>query len=273
MATSYPGNLDNFSNPSGTDYQNSVIIPHAEAHTNLNDAVEAIEAALGILPQGPFATVRARLEDIEADIAALGSSIVASLADNSVAGTKLQNLTVTEGKIADNSISGQKIKASAITSDKILPAAVSTDKIADDAVTYSKLANSSKVLLTRVANQVITATTSAYISWGTKPGSVDTDGFVSGLPNTTISIPTGKAGVYLIVATVAGFANNISDYVQVEVSTGSANFRDGVGGGSATCVAIADIAVGGTVKIAAFNGNASSMNATGRVMMIKLFDA
>lgn len=46
MATNYPGSLDNFTNPLSTDSQNSP--SHSEQHANANDAIEAIEAKLGV---------------------------------------------------------------------------------------------------------------------------------------------------------------------------------------------------------------------------------
>lgn len=48
MATAYPGALDNFANPAATDPMNSAAVPHAAQHANANDAIEAIEALLGI---------------------------------------------------------------------------------------------------------------------------------------------------------------------------------------------------------------------------------
>jgi hypothetical protein len=47
MPTSYPSNIDNFTNPTATDTLDSATVPHASQHTNINDAVEAIETALG----------------------------------------------------------------------------------------------------------------------------------------------------------------------------------------------------------------------------------
>lgn len=44
MATNFPGSVDNFSNPSGTDSLNSP--SHSGQHTNANDAIEAIEGYL-----------------------------------------------------------------------------------------------------------------------------------------------------------------------------------------------------------------------------------
>jgi hypothetical protein len=47
MATNYPGALDSLTNPTATDTLDSVTVPHASQHTDINDAVEAIETALG----------------------------------------------------------------------------------------------------------------------------------------------------------------------------------------------------------------------------------
>ncbi len=48
MAISYPAALDDFTNPSGGDNLGSSTVPHATQHSNLNDAVEALEAKVGI---------------------------------------------------------------------------------------------------------------------------------------------------------------------------------------------------------------------------------
>jgi hypothetical protein len=62
MPTSYPSNIDNFSNPTATDTLDSATVPHASQHTNINDAVEAIEGELGTNPKGSFASVKVRLD-------------------------------------------------------------------------------------------------------------------------------------------------------------------------------------------------------------------
>jgi hypothetical protein len=47
MASSFPSSLDSFTNPSSTDAMDSVSVPHATQHADLNDAVEALEAKVG----------------------------------------------------------------------------------------------------------------------------------------------------------------------------------------------------------------------------------
>jgi hypothetical protein len=68
MATTYPGGIDDFTNPSPTDTLNSVTVPHATQHSDLNDAVEAIETALGTNPEGGAADVSARIGDLETTV-------------------------------------------------------------------------------------------------------------------------------------------------------------------------------------------------------------
>jgi len=48
MAINYPTSLDTFTNPTSSDAMNSVTVPHATQHSDLNDAVEALEAKVGI---------------------------------------------------------------------------------------------------------------------------------------------------------------------------------------------------------------------------------
>jgi hypothetical protein len=48
MATNFPGSLDSFTNPSASDAMDSVTVPHATQHANLNDAVEALQSKVGV---------------------------------------------------------------------------------------------------------------------------------------------------------------------------------------------------------------------------------
>ena len=66
VASNYPSGLDSVHEPAGTDNL-AAGIGHAAQHANANDAIEAIESTLGLNPQGASATVKARLDAIEAD--------------------------------------------------------------------------------------------------------------------------------------------------------------------------------------------------------------
>lgn len=62
MTTNYPTGLDSFAAPGGT-----LAGPpdHEDMHTDVQDAVEAIQAELGLSPSGSSSTVTARLDAID----------------------------------------------------------------------------------------------------------------------------------------------------------------------------------------------------------------
>jgi hypothetical protein len=79
MATNYPNSLDVLINPTANDTLNSGLVPHAEQHANLNDAVEAIQTVLGINPAGSHLTIKDRIINTETLIAA--QSLINGLTD------------------------------------------------------------------------------------------------------------------------------------------------------------------------------------------------
>lgn len=66
MATNYPNSLDILINPSATDTLNSGVVPHAEQHANINDAMEAVQTILGVNPSGTYLTIKDRIAASEA---------------------------------------------------------------------------------------------------------------------------------------------------------------------------------------------------------------
>lgn len=48
MSTNFPSALDTFTNPNGSDSLNAAAVPHAEQHANANEAIEALQAKVGI---------------------------------------------------------------------------------------------------------------------------------------------------------------------------------------------------------------------------------
>lgn len=62
MATNYPGSYDSFPAP-GTNLSSTP--NHDDMHIDVQDAVEAVQAELGLNPRGSSATVAARLTAIE----------------------------------------------------------------------------------------------------------------------------------------------------------------------------------------------------------------
>ena len=73
--SSYPAGYDALNNPTSTTTQDASGYEHDVQHTVVNDAVESIEAELGLLPKGAKATVRARLDDVDTAIAAISTEL------------------------------------------------------------------------------------------------------------------------------------------------------------------------------------------------------
>lgn len=65
MTSGYPGAIDNFNNPTAADNLSTTPVLHSAQHTNVNDAVKAIETELGINPKGAALSVGARIAAIE----------------------------------------------------------------------------------------------------------------------------------------------------------------------------------------------------------------
>jgi hypothetical protein len=79
MATQYPASLDNFVNPTSTDRLDSVVVPHHQQHTDINDAVEALQTVIGLNPAGSHLTVKDRIIAAETNI--LTQSVLNGLTD------------------------------------------------------------------------------------------------------------------------------------------------------------------------------------------------
>jgi hypothetical protein len=63
MASSYPSGLDSLSTTKAD--ATATLTDHKNHHNDLADAVNKIEAELGTLPKGSYATVKARLEALD----------------------------------------------------------------------------------------------------------------------------------------------------------------------------------------------------------------
>lgn len=84
MATNFPTSLDNFTNPTSTDTMDSVTVPHATQHSNINDAVEALEAKVGINSSAVVTSIDYKLNNsvvLKSFVDAKGDLITASAND------------------------------------------------------------------------------------------------------------------------------------------------------------------------------------------------
>ncbi len=65
MASNFPTSLDSFSNPSANTLQNSIQFNHATVHSNIYDAIDALEAKVGITNSQVSDSIEYRLSQIE----------------------------------------------------------------------------------------------------------------------------------------------------------------------------------------------------------------
>ena len=66
MATNYPDGLDTFTNPTGSQLLSNPAVLHSAQHTNLNDAVLAIQIKVGINGSEDEDSIEYRLSEVEA---------------------------------------------------------------------------------------------------------------------------------------------------------------------------------------------------------------
>ena len=75
MATNYPTSIDNLSNPESNDS----MAGHAALHSNVNDAIEALESKLGIDGSTDANSIDYKITQLESNLAALDSENAAEL--------------------------------------------------------------------------------------------------------------------------------------------------------------------------------------------------
>lgn len=66
MTTAFPTALDNFTNPASTDLLSQAGVSHADQHADANDAIEALEARVGITNSADVTSHDNRIAALEA---------------------------------------------------------------------------------------------------------------------------------------------------------------------------------------------------------------
>ena len=77
MATSYPANLDVLTNPNSSDPLSSP--SHSEQHANTNDAIEAIQAKVGVTGSTDANSLIYKIGQIETTVTNIGNSTTAAV--------------------------------------------------------------------------------------------------------------------------------------------------------------------------------------------------
>jgi len=84
MTTNFPTSLDAFTNPSATDAMDSVTVPHASQHADLNDAVEALQAKVGVDGSAVTTSLDYILSNLLGNVTALHDTSSLTIANTSI---------------------------------------------------------------------------------------------------------------------------------------------------------------------------------------------
>ena len=192
-------------------------------------------------------------------IEAPGWVVSTRLVDGAVTSAKLGNGSVIAGKIAGGAITPSNLfAASVVDTAALADGAVVTSKLADGAVTavklsgtlnitYAQLEVATRVQVSRIATQAIPTSTITDVIWDTK---TDPDNFI-GVPGTTFTVPTNKAGFYIIQTIISPEAGMTGMYLRVTVN--GSIYVPIISAAAAGVAYVAEIsfplAVGDTVKL------------------------
>ena len=91
MATNFPTSLDSLTNPQGTD--SVAAVPHAAQHANANDAIEALQARVGVTGSTVATSLTNRIAVLEG--ASVDTEAIQDIVGEMVSGNTETDITVT----------------------------------------------------------------------------------------------------------------------------------------------------------------------------------
>jgi len=91
MATNFPTSLDSLTNPQGTD--SVAAVPHAAQHANANDAIEALQARVGVTGSTVATSLTNRIAVLEG--ASVDTEAIQDIVGGMVSGNTETDITVT----------------------------------------------------------------------------------------------------------------------------------------------------------------------------------
>ena len=101
MATNFPASLDTLTNPSATDTLDSP--PHDEQHADANDAIEALQAKVGVDSSAIATSHDYKIDALETDVTALETDVtnINELQLNQQVGTTYTLILTDSGKLVE----------------------------------------------------------------------------------------------------------------------------------------------------------------------------
>lgn len=226
MSTNFPSALDTFTNPNGSDSLNAAAVPHAEQHANANDAIEALQAKVGINGSAVATSLDYRISTAETGLVGKISSSekgsangVATLGfDGKVPSSQLPPLDYipTSAKGAAGGVAGLDEAGK-------VPAAQLPSYV-DDVLEYANLAafpvtgEAGKIYVALDTNKTYRWSGSAYVEISPSPGT--TDSLTEGATNLYFTTARARAA---LSATGAVSYNAATGVISAELTSGYAS--------------------------------------------------
>jgi hypothetical protein len=238
MATNFPTSLDAFSNPDSTTLLNAPApLTHSLQHSNANDAIEALEAKVGV-----------------------NSSAVTTSHDYLLRANGIQ--TCTSGARGTALRSGQ-IKYETDTSRFIVWNGVAWNRFQ-----WTNTSSRTGCALRRVANQTYANGVAANISWDT--GDFDSDTFVPGVA-TTVVIPTGQGGIYSLTLNVVFSSATFTRIALLPTIAGTVHGTNaGANENFLSFGWVGPLSAGNTITVSAVQTSGASRTLTGNLWLYRL---
>ncbi len=107
MATDFPTSLDELTNPTPTDALNSATVPHSSQHANANDAIEALQAKVGVDGSAEPTSLDYRVGQLEDNpVGAAWGGITGTLADQTDLNSALSGKAASSHSHAISAVTG-----------------------------------------------------------------------------------------------------------------------------------------------------------------------
>lgn len=238
MATNFPTSLDALSNPTTTTVLNAPApLTHSAQHANANDAIEALEAKVGV-----------------------NTSAVTTSHDYLLRANGLQTCT--------SGARGTALRAGQIKYETDTNRFIVWDGSAWQRFQWTSSASRTGCAIRRNATQSYTNGVAANISWDTED--FDSDAFIT-TTSATITIPSGQAGIYSLSIN-AVFTG--SSFTRVALLPTIAGTVHGTNGGSTEPYLsfgwVGPLSAGNTITVQAIQTSGASQTLTGSLWLYRL---
>ena len=182
MATNFPTNLDSLTNPISTDSMS--VVPHADQHANANDAIEALEAKVGVNSSAVTTSHDYKLSEVTSTDKAVGKTTTQTLTNKTLTAPQINMNSDATGDMLYRASSGSTTRLPIGTSGQILNVGGTGIPV--------WIANPAAADASTTVKGVVEEATQAEIDAGTATGSTGARLFI----NPSTAFPTGTIMMY-----------------------------------------------------------------------------